>query len=609
MPEAYVRFDNEFRCTFVNQAAQLHLGKHRRELIGKRFRDVFQDGHLEDAAHDAMAEHALVTFDLYSEPEHKWYGITAAPDAAGGIFLRLADIPERKTARNEEGRTELQSRLQGIADNLPGFVFQFYVADTGKLRLCFANERVTDLVGIDREPLETLFRRFVDCIAPEDQDRFKASIQQPDPSGNWEFEGRVVTPAGQEKYIRVVSRSRRSGNETLHDGIVLDITEHRRAEQALRESENLYRQLFEVESDALLLVDRDSGQILAANASAADLYGYSRNELLSMNRTDFSAEPEATLQATIMMEQFIPLRWHRKKDGTIFPVEILGRYFDWKGRSVFISAIRDISDRKRMEEALQKSEEKFSKAFYSNPAAIVIGDRSTKTWLEVNDAFVRLLGYRRDELVGHGSDDFSLWANPPDRDKATEQLSKVGSLRDWEFRFRKKNGELGFGLLSVELIEIEGKCCTISSVVDITERIELERQLRQAQKLESLGRLAGGVAHDFNNLLTVINGYSDLMLKALNPDDPLYSQTSEISRAGERAAGLDKPIAGVQPQASHRAEGAECERHHQGYRTDASAPHWRGHRTRQCARPARGTDHGRSRPDPPGHHESGGQRS
>ena len=93
VPEAYVRFDNEFRCTFVNQAAQLHLGKHRRELIGKRFRDVFQDGHLEDAAHDAMAEHALVTCDLYSEPEHKWYGITAAPDAAGGIFVRLADIP------------------------------------------------------------------------------------------------------------------------------------------------------------------------------------------------------------------------------------------------------------------------------------------------------------------------------------------------------------------------------------------------------------------------------------------------------------------------------------------------------------------------------------
>ena len=337
----------------------------------------------------------------------------------------------------------------------------------------------------------------------------------------------------------------------------------------MRESEKLYRQLFEVESDALLLVDSESGQIRAANASAEDLYGYSRDELCSMKRTDLSAEPEATLQATIMMEQFIPLRWHRKKDGTIFPVEILGRYFDWKGRSVFISAIRDISDRKRMEEAIRKSEEKFSKVFYSNPAAIVIGDRSTKTWLEVNDAFVRLLGYRRDELVGHGSDDFSLWANPPDRDKATEQLSKEGSLRDWEFRFRKKNGELGIGLLSVELIEIEGRWCTISSVVDITERIELERQLRQAQKLESLGRLAGGVAHDFNNLLTVINGYSELMLKALNPDDPLYSKTSEISRAGERA----ESITGVQPEAGHRTEGIECEHHHQRYRADASAPY------------------------------------
>ena len=138
-------------------------------------------------------------------------------------------------------------------------------------------------------------------------------------------------------------------------------------DQALQESEELYHRLFEVESDAIVLVDRESGSLLAANAAATALYGYSREELLSLNRIDLSAEPDKTIRATTEMQTLIPLRWHKKKDGTVFPVEISGCYFDLKGRSVFVSAIRDITNRKLSEAALKNSEEKFSKAFYSNP--------------------------------------------------------------------------------------------------------------------------------------------------------------------------------------------------------------------------------------------------
>jgi two-component system, cell cycle sensor histidine kinase and response regulator CckA len=92
------------------------------------------------------------------------------------------------------------------------------------------------------------------------------------------------------------------------------------------------------------------------------------------------------------------------------------------------------------------------------------------------------------------------------------------------------------------LIEIDGKQCTITTVVDITERFQLESQLRQAQKLESVGRLAGGVAHDFNNLLTVISGYSGFILDASRPGDPVYPYAQEIKKAGEHAAGLTKQL-------------------------------------------------------------------
>ncbi len=115
-------------------------------------------------------------------------------------------------------------------------------------------------------------------------------------------------------------------------------------------------------------------------------------------------------------------------------------------------------------------------------------------------------------------------------------------LRDCEFQFRRKNGKVGTGLLCAELIEIGGRRCVITASIDITERLQLESKLRQAQKLESVGRLAGGVAHDFNNLLTVINGYSDFILKATDPADPLYLHAEEIKKAGTRAAGLTRQL-------------------------------------------------------------------
>ncbi len=543
LPEAYVRVDSEFRCTFVNQAAEILLGNSRVELLGSRLWDVYPENAgppLEEGFQRAVATRSVFTSELYEESRNRRYAITATPDSGDGLLVRFSDITGECGAPDGQPG---QSRLHGIARNLPGFVFQSYVRDDGKWGVCFADKRAADIFGIDPEPLETVYKRFTASIAAEDRERFIASIRQSTSTGkDWEFEGRFLKPNGEMRCIRGVSRPRRLGDETVYDGIILDVTEQRRAEQALRESEELYHRLFEVESDALVLVDNESGQILAANAAAVDLYGYTRDELLAMNRVDLSAEPDKTVQATRQMQAFIPLRWHRKKDRTIFPVEISGRYFDLKGRAVFVSAIRDITYRRAMEQALKKSEEKFSMAFQSNPAALTIVDLATSSYLDVNGAFEQITGYRRDEVVGRRWDELGLWDDPSDRDEAVRRLIHDRCLRNWEFRFRRKNGVAVSGLLSADLLEIDGKQCAITATVDITERLQLEGQLRQAQKLESLGRLAGGVAHDFNNLLTVINGYSDLMLKALDPHGLLFSHAAAIHQAGERAGGLTSQL-------------------------------------------------------------------
>jgi PAS domain S-box-containing protein len=112
-------------------------------------------------------------------------------------------------------------------------------------------------------------------------------------------------------------------------------------------------QLFEMESDAIFLIAEKDGQILEVNNAAAALYGFSQEELRNFRNTDLSAEPEKTTQATRTGVTTIPIRWHRKKDGTVFPVEIRATHFEWRGRRVHIAAIRDVTERQGAEEQLR----------------------------------------------------------------------------------------------------------------------------------------------------------------------------------------------------------------------------------------------------------------
>jgi PAS domain S-box-containing protein len=147
-----------------------------------------------------------------------------------------------------------------------------------------------------------------------------------------------------------------------------DISQRKQAEEALRWSEDKYRQLFEAESDAIFLINNVTGSILEANSAASAMYGYSREELLARKNVDLSAEPEETQQVThgtpVISDQIvtIPLRYHRKKDGTVFPVEITGRFFPWCDQPSHIAAIRDITNRKQAEKQLQDTLESLRKA-------------------------------------------------------------------------------------------------------------------------------------------------------------------------------------------------------------------------------------------------------
>lgn len=197
------------------------------------------------------------------------------------------------------------------------------------------------------------------------------------------------------------------------------------------------------------------------------------------------------------------------------------------------------------EQALRESEERFSLAFQTSPYAITITRVSDGRFVEVNDTFTSIIGYSREEAIGRTSFDLDLWADPADHDRLMEMLRSPEGTIEFEVDLRGKDGRAIHTLFSADLIKLGSELCVLSSVSDITERVRareerehLQEQLLQAQKIESVGRLAGGIAHDLNNLLVPILGYSDMLLEDCPPDDDTRGPLEAISHASARARDL-----------------------------------------------------------------------
>ena len=189
--------------------------------------------------------------------------------------------------------------------------------------------------------------------------------------------------------------------ESTADQIAIALAQ-RQSQAAMDASEVRYRRLFEVESDAIFLIDTETLRFIDINGTASKLYGYSREEFLQLTADDVSAESERTRQAIAHNHSQIFLRWHRKKDGTIFPVEIAGSYFDCQGRKIHVAAIRDITDRKRMEQSLRDSEQKHRSLFDNSIDAVFFTEPNGKV-LAANWAACAMFGMTEEELCRTGA--------------------------------------------------------------------------------------------------------------------------------------------------------------------------------------------------------------
>jgi PAS domain S-box-containing protein len=319
----------------------------------------------------------------------------------------------------------------------------------------------------------------------------------------------------------------------------------------LTESELRYRRLFESARDGLLIVDADSSRIIDANPFVEELLGYSRESLVARPLGDTglfeNAELCKNLLVEVMRDQYI--RYENltlcHKSGKRKTVEFVGNVYEADGRKTIRLNLRDTCA-VRTAEALQEGEERFRVIF--DQAAVGIAQVAPDgRLLRINQKYCDLVGYPAAELMNGG---LQAITHPDDLAVDSEHVHRAltGELRSYSMdkRHLKKDGTTIWVTATNTLVCYPSGAPRYfisilqdtSVIQDISERKNLQEELLQAQKMEAIGRLAGGVAHDFNNLLTIITGYCGMILGRAQVDNSTRHEIAEIKIAGERAAAL-----------------------------------------------------------------------
>ena len=482
-----------------------------------------------------------------------WASLTARAvkdDAGSALYYEgtLEDITSRRRA--EEALKQSESRMSNIIEFLPDATFAI---DSSGCIITW-NKAIEEMTGFTAEDMlgkgnyEYAIpfygeRRpiLVDFLSSWDEDMAK-SYSFINKDGNTlytETGAPFVRGKRRVLWAKAAPLFDEEGNITGAIESIRDITNQKMAEEALRDSEELFRNVFDNHAAVKLLIDPDTGNITGANKAAAEYYGWPKEELCRMNIRDINTLSQNAVEkemekAKTLQRTYFEFR-HRRADGTVRDVAVFSSNITTKGKAVLHSIVHDITDRKRVEEELNRQ----SEAMAASVDGMAILDNNQE-YIYLNDAHASIYGYESPgELLGKS---WRILYNDDELKRFEKEImprfSEEGRWRG-ESVGRKKDGSKFYQDVSLTALKDVGLICVVR---DITERKRLESQLRQSQKMESIGTLAGGIAHDFNNILTSLMGSASIMQVKMDKDNPLRRYVDQILSASQKAADLAKSL-------------------------------------------------------------------
>lgn len=456
-------------------------------------------------------------------------------EIVGALILAL-EITDRKQA--EKVAQEARELAQSLFEVSPA---AYSLATVSNRRIIDVNEAWTIMFGYSKSEVVGRPATEFDFFYFPDQRELAFSKLKKD-SMLKDYSCDIRTKTGEKRSAFMNTRIEHFGGEDYIISVFNDITDRILVEEKIKESQENYQKLFENNPHPMWVYDLESLAFMEVNDAAIAKYGYSRDEFLKMTILDIRPNEDHELLLSNIAEFHIGMEksgiWrHVKKDGNHIYVEITSHSLVYSGRKAKLVLANDITDRKKAEEKLRESEQRFATVFAYSPVAIAISWLNNGKIVDVNQSLVDWIGFSREELIGHTTTDLNIWADSDQRQRFVKLLGSNNTVDGMEADMRLKSGELRHILAYGKQISLAGEPCNMIEIIDITDRKLAEQRLREREAelnyAQELAQMASWQVDLPELKLTVSNNYRKLIgiedrdmeisfeyfLSRLHPDD------------------------------------------------------------------------------------------
>jgi PAS domain S-box-containing protein len=429
------------------------------------------------------------------------------------IITSLTDLTER--AQMERALRESEEKFSRAFSSSPNSICLFnpedgVFADVNDSFLRFSGYTHDEIIGHTPDELKL-------WADPQERQKMGETIQATGKLSNMKIRSRMKTGE-----IRTGLFSAQSYELNGHQNMLLtinDITDQEKAEEAIAKEAILRRVLIQNSKDGIVILNKD-GNVYDANRKFCEMLGYTPEEMKALNVSDWEnviTQPELLEMLNSVNDQGDHIETqHRRKDGSVYDVEISTNGAVVSGQKLVFCVCRDITARKQMEKALRESEEMFSKAFHASPEVTAITTLDEGRYVDINENYYNVMGYSREELVGHTARELGIWARPEQRDNMFRKLAEQGKVSKQEYMFRTKSGEILTWLFSAVPVTIGDKPCLMGVSIDITAQKIIEAKARETENLKEVEilrrELLANVSHELRTPLASIKGFTTMLI-------------------------------------------------------------------------------------------------
>ncbi|NQU80003.1 MAG: PAS domain S-box protein, partial [Bacteroidetes bacterium] len=550
-------FDSDLRYKMIAGAILKIIGVKSEDLEGKTVYDLFPEefSSVTGPIAKGLFNNQTAFFEIvFLKRIYACWGLPVKNEK-GQITEGLIYALDITDLKNKEKELEASKReLELVTENIPNVIWKADIDKNGKFINTYISDVVDEFLALPPKTINHDWDKYFSYInpdfIPDILNKFKDGFSNLGQTISFEYE--IKKANGELAWFLSSGRAYFENDRVTVYGYTTDVTERKLVERQVKQSEEKFRNLYN-NLPVGIFRSLPDGQVLYANPAMLKMYGYeSEGELLKVSAKDYyvdNTDREAILR---MLKENGVLRNHithefRKDETDIWVKTDYSAIFGDNGEIKYIEGvIEDFTERKKAEQALKESEEKFQKIFFHSPILVTLSNVEDGRYIDVNAKFLEVSQFAYDEVIGKTSTELG-WVSDSDMKKLTDQIIKNGRISDMEIPFQTKTGKHILCTYHGELINIGGSTCLLSIAEDITEWKKIEKQLVAAkEKAEESDRLKSAflatMSHELRTPLNAVIGFSEYLIDEYESPDKVKAYGKMINNGGKQLLNIIEDI-------------------------------------------------------------------